>query len=75
VRVLVAGAKGMLGRDLVEIFSPSYEVTGWDLPDLDITRAEETRGKIAGLRPRLSSIARPTPTWTGANPERTWPGR
>jgi dTDP-4-dehydrorhamnose reductase len=63
VRVLVVGAKGMLGRDLVEILSPSGEVTGWDLQELDITRAEETREKIARLHPFIVS-ARPSPTWT-----------
>jgi len=52
VRLLVVGAQGMLGRDLVEILSPSYEVMAWDLPDLDITRAEEAQEKIAHLLPR-----------------------
>ncbi len=47
------GAKGMLGRDLVEILSSSYDVIGWDLADLDITRAQEARDKIARLQPRF----------------------
>ena len=53
MRVLVLGARGMLGRDLVEIFFPFYEVEGWDLRELDITRPEETREKIARLQPRI----------------------
>ena len=53
MRVLVLGAQGMLGRDLVEILPPSYEVIGWDLQDLDVTRAEQTNEKIARLHPRF----------------------
>jgi len=53
VRVLVLGAQGMLGRDLVEILFPSYEVVGWDLRDLDITQAREAQEKIAHLHPRI----------------------
>jgi len=53
VRVLVVGAQGMLGRDLVEILSSSKEVIGWDIQELDITRREETREKIARLQPRF----------------------
>jgi dTDP-4-dehydrorhamnose reductase len=43
----------MLGRDLTDIFSSTYAITAWDLAELDITRAEETRQKIAGLNPRF----------------------
>jgi dTDP-4-dehydrorhamnose reductase len=43
----------MLGRDLVDIFSSTHEVTAWDLPEIDITRAEETRGKVAAFRPQV----------------------
>ncbi len=53
MKILVIGAKGMLGRDLVETLSSSWEVTGWDLQELDITRGEETEERIAGLRPRF----------------------
>lgn len=37
VKVLVIGAKGMLGGYLVEIFSEGNEVLAWDRNDIDIT--------------------------------------
>ena len=53
MKILVVGAQGMLGQDLVEILSSSYEVTGWDLSNLDITRSKETRDKVGRLQPRV----------------------
>jgi dTDP-4-dehydrorhamnose reductase len=52
VRVLVLGAKGMLGHDLIETLASQNDVAGWDLADLDITRKRETIDKICGFNPR-----------------------
>jgi dTDP-4-dehydrorhamnose reductase len=50
-RVLVLGAQGMLGHELLEVFSQNYEVTGLDIEDLDITRQGATRKTIKELSP------------------------
>ena len=52
-RILVIGAKGMLGRDLMETFNASSlnDVTGWDVDEIDIRRKEETVERISGLQP------------------------
>jgi dTDP-4-dehydrorhamnose reductase len=49
-RWFVAGAKGMLGRDLLAALAgiQGREVTGLDLPELDITDAEAVAKAVAG---------------------------
>lgn len=50
-KVLILGAQGMLGHDLVEVFSKEYDVTDLDIDDLDITRQGSTRKAIKELSP------------------------
>ncbi len=50
MRVLILGAKGMLGHDLMKVFSGAI---GWDRPELDITNQQEVLKKIKGLKPDL----------------------
>jgi len=50
VRVLVTGAKGQLGVELLDVLGRDHDVVGLDLPELDITSAEATR-VIADTRP------------------------
>lgn len=52
-RVLVTGAKGMLGGDLTEVLNRRYEVYGRDIDDFDITRERETMDAISGIRPDI----------------------
>ncbi len=55
-KILVIGAKGMLGRDLVETlrFSfPKDEITGWDLKEIDIQEKRSTVTKIKNLKPNV----------------------
>ena len=55
-RILVVGAKGMLGRDLVEVLRSSLrsdEVFGWDIDEIDITEENNTVGKIESLQPGM----------------------
>jgi len=55
-RILVIGAKGMLGRDLVEGLRSSFrgdEVVGWDIDEIDIQEEKDTIAKIESLRPRI----------------------
>ena len=54
-RILVIGAKGMLGRDLMEVFraSSSDEVIGWDIDEVDIRIEKDTVEKISRLRPEV----------------------
>ncbi len=53
MRILITGANGMLGRDLVEIMANHFEVSGIDIEDGDITRIEEIRGAIGAREPGL----------------------
>ena len=50
-KVLILGAQGMLGHDLLEVFSKKYAVTGLDIEDFDITRQGATRKSIKDLSP------------------------
>jgi dTDP-4-dehydrorhamnose reductase len=55
-RILVIGAKGMLGRDLVEVLRTSSrndEVVAWDLGDLDIREEQSTIAKIESIYPEI----------------------
>jgi dTDP-4-dehydrorhamnose reductase len=54
-RVLVIGCLGMLGPELVRVFAEdgSYEVTGWDMPDIDISDEKGARERISGLKPHI----------------------
>ncbi len=54
--ILVIGAKGMLGRDLIAVLHadlPNDEVAGWDIEEIDIRKEEETVTKIEKLRPDI----------------------
>lgn len=51
MKVLVTGAKGMLGTDLCALLSKKYDVTGIDINELDITRLDETVNFIRDLKP------------------------
>ena len=54
--ILVIGAKGMLGRDLMTVLHaglPNDEVVGWDIEEIDIQKEEETVTKIEKLRPSI----------------------
>jgi dTDP-4-dehydrorhamnose reductase len=53
-RILVIGAKGMLGRDLVETLRTSFpedEITGWDVEEIDIQEERRTITQIGDLEP------------------------
>ena len=60
-RILVIGARGMLGRDLLRILGSSkevdslktFEVVGWDIDEIDIRQEGRTHSKIESLRPNL----------------------
>lgn len=54
-RILVIGAKGMLGRDLMEVLcaSPIDDVTGWDIDEIDIRIEKDTVKKISQHRPEM----------------------
>ncbi len=60
-RILIIGAKGMLGRDLLTILRSSngtdslenFEVIGWDVDEIDIREEVSTLSKIESLRPDI----------------------
>lgn len=54
--LLVVGAKGMLGRDLLGVLRSSFpddEVIGWDIEEIDIQKGEEAATKIEKLQPDI----------------------
>jgi dTDP-4-dehydrorhamnose reductase len=53
MRILVIGAKGMLGRELCSTFNHKHEVTAWDIEEIDITDRQMTLQKIKDLEPEL----------------------
>ena len=53
-KVLVTGAKGQLGSDLVQILTLSgYQVFGLGRSDLDITKEEEVNKVISQIQPDI----------------------
>jgi len=55
-RILVIGAKGMVGRDLMRVLHtslPHEEAIGWDIEEVDIQKEEETITTIEELRPSI----------------------
>lgn len=55
-KILVIGAKGMLGRDLVEVLRSSFgndEVFGWDIDEIDIKEENNTIAKVENLQPGI----------------------
>ena len=54
MRILVVGCRGMLGTDLVEELGSGHDVTGVDLPEVDLTHADALAATVAALRPDLA---------------------
>ncbi len=54
-KVLVIGSKGILGQELVQIFSEdkNFKVISWDRDEVDITNKKELQEKITELKPKL----------------------
>lgn len=54
-KILIIGAKGMLGQALVKVFKSdkNYKVIAWDKEDIDITREKEVSKKISIIRPEI----------------------
>ncbi|MFA7170574.1 MAG: dTDP-4-dehydrorhamnose reductase [Candidatus Paceibacterota bacterium] len=55
MKILILGAKGMLGHELAKVFSDKdkYEVTLWDREELDITDQEAVDAKVKELHPEV----------------------
>ena len=53
MKVLVLGAQGMLGKDLVPILSLKNQVLGRDIDDFDITDGQRVEEEIKAVRPRI----------------------
>ncbi len=53
--VLILGAKGMLGQEIVRVFSEnaSYAVLGWDREEIDLTDLAESERKIREVAPSI----------------------
>lgn len=54
-KVLIIGAKGMLGQELVRVFlaDENYEVIAWDRKEIDITDETQVKDKIGALAPEI----------------------
>jgi dTDP-4-dehydrorhamnose reductase len=50
MKILIVGGRGMLGTDLMEVFSSVHDTTGIDLPELDITQLEQCHAKLQEFR-------------------------
>lgn len=51
MRILIVGARGMLGSDLMEHLPDTEQAIGTDIDDFDITSQEETRRALLEIKP------------------------
>ncbi|MCX8110173.1 MAG: dTDP-4-dehydrorhamnose reductase [Syntrophorhabdaceae bacterium] len=54
-KILIIGVMGLLGPELAKAFrtDENYEVTGWDMPDIDIGDERSVMEKVTSLRPDI----------------------
>lgn len=52
MKILILGARGMLGHDLMAVFK-KYHPIGWDIGNLDITRPKQVFSKISRAKPSI----------------------
>ncbi len=54
-KILIIGVMGLLGPELARVFKDSrdYDVTGWDIPDIDIGDEASVNEKILALKPDI----------------------
>ena len=74
MRILVIGAKGMLGSELCGVFGTQYETLAWDLEEIDITDRIEARKRLLDARPDLivNTAAFVDMEACEADPEKAW---
>jgi dTDP-4-dehydrorhamnose reductase len=74
MRILIVGAKGMLGRELVRTLGPQHDVLAWDIEEIDITDRERTIRQVTGARPDLvlNSAAWPDVDGCEREPDKAW---
>jgi dTDP-4-dehydrorhamnose reductase len=51
VKSVILGAKGQLGRDLIQVFGEAGETHGFDLPELDVAEPGAVLSVLCDLRP------------------------
>jgi dTDP-4-dehydrorhamnose reductase len=51
MKILVTGARGMLGSDLCPRLAARHEVVAWDLPELDVTDTDAVMRGLTAERP------------------------
>ena len=51
MRLLVTGGNGLLGREIVEVFRPRFDLRVTDLAELDVTDAAAVNALVARVRP------------------------
>ena len=52
-KILILGAKGNLGRELMRVFGNDYRLTLWDREEIDITDRELIVKKIKEIKPNI----------------------
>src|SRR4030042_2317487 len=52
-RMVITGANGLRGRDIVRSFSGEYEILATDREECDVARAEECMRVIGGFAPHV----------------------
>jgi len=53
MRILILGAKGNLGQQLVKVFTDDHEVIAWDRGEIDITDKDLVLKKVSDVKPDI----------------------
>ena len=52
-KIIILGAKGNLGTQLVKVFKKEYELVAWDKEEIDITDKELILKKVNDIQPDI----------------------